>query len=432
LSRFGPRYSYLLLFKSPPLNQFVEKIMNNYKYGGFGGGFNRKNSGKSFGGQYRPRGSNNRSGYRNKPSNLNPMMFVKKAAEIAEDLYVAKNNFSDFSLNDTVKNNIKARGFDKPTAIQDQAIVPILSGKDLVGIANTGTGKTAAFLLPLITKVSKDKFQKVLIITPTRELAAQIQDEFRIFAAQMRVYSTLCIGGASIGNQAGQLSRRPDFVIGTPGRIKDLQNRRILNLSQFNNVVLDEVDRMLDMGFVKDIREIISFLPQNRQSLFFSATIPEKVRPVMESFLKDPITISVKTGTTAQNVDQDIIKTRGKDKVEILHQLLLKEEFKKVLVFGRTKWGINKLEKSLQEKGLRAASIHGNKNQNQRQKALKMLKDNQVKILLATDVASRGIDVENITHVINFDTPQTYDDYVHRIGRTGRAGKKGVALTFVD
>ena len=152
----------------------------------------------------------------------------------------------------------------------------------------------------------------------------------------------------------------------------------------------------------------------------------------MESFLKDPITISVKTGTTAQNVDQDIIKTRGKDKVEILHQLLLKEEFKKVLVFGRTKWGINKLEKSLQEKGLRAASIHGNKNQNQRQKALKMLKDNQVKILLATDVASRGIDVENITHVINFDTPQTYDDYVHRIGRTGRAGKKGVALTFVD
>jgi ATP-dependent RNA helicase RhlE len=351
---------------------------------------------------------------------------------MAEAPYVSKNNFSDFALNDTIKNNVKARGFTTPTAIQDQAITPILEGKDLVGIANTGTGKTAAFLLPLITKASKDRFQKVLIVTPTRELAAQIQDEFKIFSAQLGVYSTLCIGGMPIGAQRHQLSRQPNFVIGTPGRIKDLNERRMLNLNHFNNVVLDEVDRMLDMGFVKDIRQIISFLPQKRQSLFFSATVPAEIKSIMEGFLTNPITVSVKTGTTAQNVDQDIIKTRGKDKVEILQQLLSKEEFKKVLVFGRTKWGVNKLEKSLLVKGFRAAAIHGNKSQSQRQKALRMLKDNQIKILLATDVASRGIDVENITHVINFDVPQTYDDYVHRIGRTGRAGKKGVALTFID
>jgi len=363
---------------------------------------------------------------------LNPLMFVKKADDVLETPYMSKNSFSDFSLDETVKKNVLVRGFDKPTAIQDQAILPILKGKDLVGIANTGTGKTAAFLLPLITKVARDRSQKILIVTPTRELAVQIQDEFKLFSLGMGIFSTLCIGGASLNVQARDLFRRPNFVIGTPGRIKDLEGRRLLNLSHYENVVLDEVDRMLDMGFIHDVRHIVSLLPKNRQSLFFSATIPGETKVVMQSFLTDPVTVSVKTGATAPNVDQDIIRTRGKNKLEILHDLLIKEEFRKVLVFGRTKWGVNKLEANLTRRGFKAAAIHGNKSQGQRLRALKMLKNNEVQVLLATDVASRGIDIENVTHVINYDVPGSYDDYVHRIGRTGRAEKKGIALTFVD
>jgi len=359
-------------------------------------------------------------------------MFVKRAVDVIEKPYVPVHSFSDFPLDEPVKKNVRAQGFDKPTAIQDQAILPILEGRDLVGIANTGTGKTAAFLLPLITKVAKDRNQKVLIVTPTRELAAQIQDELRRFSAGMRIFSTLCIGGTSLNAQARGLSRHPNFVIGTPGRLKDLEGRRILYLSQYENIVLDEVDRMLDMGFIHDIQHIVLLLPKDRQSLFFSATLPKKTAAVMKNFLVNPVTVSVKTGTTPQNVDQDIIRVGGRNKLEILHQLLIKEEFKKVLVFGRTKWGVNKLETSLTKRGFRAAAIHGNKSQGQRSRALRMLKNNEVQVLLATDVASRGLDIDDVTHVINYDAPRTYSDYVHRIGRTGRVGKKGVALTFVD
>jgi len=377
-------------------------------------------------------GFRGRGRFRNPGLDLNPLMFVRKAEGMVEIQYVPTNSFSDFPLDEMVQKNVLRRGFSSPTAIQDQAILPMLKGRDLVGIADTGTGKTAAFLLPLITKVAKDRNQKVLIITPTRELAAQIQDEFKRFSAGMNMYSTLCIGGASINVQFRELERRPNFVIGTPGRIKDLENRRRLNLRQYQNVVLDEVDRMLDMGFINDIKEIVSLLPQDRQSLFFSATLPDKIKAVMQSFLVNPVMVQVKTGTTAQNVDQDIIRTRGRDKVEILHQLLVKQEFSKVLVFGRTKWGVNKLEINLVRRGFKIASIHGNKSQGQRTRALKQLKNDEVQVLLATDVASRGIDVQDITHVINYDVPESYDDYVHRIGRTGRAGKKGVALTFID
>ncbi|MDP4011520.1 MAG: DEAD/DEAH box helicase [Candidatus Roizmanbacteria bacterium] len=387
----------------------------------------RGNNNRFNGGGGRRYGNNNSRG-----ASLNPLMFVKRASDIQETPYVSQNSFADFPFDTMVQKNIQTRGYDRPTAIQDQAMTSILNGKDLVGIANTGTGKTAAFLLPLLTKVAKDRNQKVLIVTPTRELAVQIQDEFILFSRSMGIFSTLCIGGASINIQARQLSRRPNFVIGTPGRLMDLEKRRILNLTQFNNVVLDEVDRMLDMGFINDIRHIVSFLPKIRQSLFFSATLPEATKAVMRTFLTDPVMVSVKTGETAQNVDQDIVQTRGRDKIDVLHDLLIKAEFQKVLVFGRTKYGVNKLEKSLLQRGFKAAAIHGNKTQAQRQRSLNMLKNNEVQILLATDVASRGLDIENVTHVINFNAPESYEDYVHRIGRTGRAGKKGVALTFVD
>ena len=386
---------------------------------------------KSFG-QSRPNRFGGKNKYSNKGSYINPLMFVKRALDEADVPYIPEHAFADFPLDKVVLNNIHSHGFDKPTAIQDQAMLPVLEGKDLVGIANTGTGKTAVFLLPMLTKVARDRSQRVLIVTPTRELAALIQDEFNLFSKSMGIYSTLCIGGASLSTQARQLSRQPNFVIGTPGRIMDLQKRRKLNLTQYTNVVLDEVDRMLDMGFINDIKHIISFLSKQRQSLFFSATLPEETKLVMQAFLRDPVIVSVKTGTTAKNVDQDIIKTRGKDKLEILHDLLNKEEFRRVLVFGRTKWGVNKLETNLIKRGFKAVAIHGNKSQSQRLRAINKLKNNEVQVLLATDVASRGIDIDDITHVINYDVPGTYDDYVHRIGRTGRAGKKGVALTFVD
>jgi len=394
-------------------------------------GFRGRNR-RSFGKHRSNRSGGQKSRYRSRGASLNPLMFVKRAVDVVETPYVPVNSFSDFPLDETVKKNILTRGFDKPTAIQDQAILPILKGRDLVGLANTGTGKTAAFLLPLITKVSKDRNQRVLIVAPTRELAVQIQDEFKLFSLGMGVFSTLCIGGASLNIQARELSRWPSFVIGTPGRIKDLEGRRILHLGHYRNVVLDEVDRMLDMGFIHDIRHLISFLPKSRQSLFFSATIPKATKVVMQSFLSNPVIVSVKTGETPQNVDQDIIQTRGKNKLEILHELLIREEFRKVLVFGRTKWGVNKLEASLIKRGFKAVAIHGNKKQGQRLRALKMLRNNEVQVLLATDVASRGLDIDDVTHVINYDVPRTYNDYVHRIGRTGRAGKKGIALTFID
>jgi ATP-dependent RNA helicase RhlE len=402
--------------------------MKNFKRGR-SGGFRESN--RSFS-RYQPKRSSSRIRYRSKDTSLNPLAFVNRAVDVVEDSYEPVNSFLDFPLDKTVKNNIRAHGFSEPTAIQDKAMFPILEGRDLVGIANTGTGKTAAFLLPLITKVSKDRRQKVLIVTPTRELAAQIRDEFEIFSSGLRVFSVLCIGGSPLNNQAHGLSRQPNFVIGTPGRIKDLAKRRILNLNSFGNIVLDEVDRMLDLGFINDIQNIISFLPKSRQSLFFSATVPKETKVVMQSFLVDPVTVSVKTGVTPRNVDQDIIRTRGRNKIEILYKLLIKEEFKKVLIFGRTKRGVNKLEEKLKTRGFKVVAIHSNKSQGQRSRALKMLKNNEASIMVATDVASRGIDINDLTHVINYDTPGTYNDYVHRIGRTGRVGKKGVALTFVD
>lgn len=361
------------------------------------------------------------------------MMFVNKAQpeEIQEE-FVPVHKFCEFNVHQMIHQNISAKGYATPTPIQDVTIPALLEGRDVVGIANTGTGKTAAFLIPLINKVFNNKNQKVLIVAPTRELAVQIQDELTQFAKHMNIFSVLCIGGVSIGGQIGGLSRQHNFVVGTPGRLKDLERQRKLNFNHFASVVLDEVDRMLDMGFITDVRYIVSKLPRNRQSLFFSATLPDNAASIMREFLNDPVVFTTKTQPTSVNIDQDIIKLNGRDKVQVLDELLLNREFEKVLVFGRTKWGMEKLAKTLTEKGVAVASIHGNKTQNQRQKAIEMFKSSRVQVLVATDIASRGLDIDNVTHVINYDLPQSYEDYIHRIGRTGRANKKGFALTFVD
>ena len=302
----------------------------------------------------------------------------------------------------------------------------------MVGIANTGTGKTAAFLIPLINKVLLNRHEKVLILAPTRELAIQIDDQFRILSQGLSLYSTVCIGGASISYQMRGLYRNPNFVIATPGRLIDLHERTAIKLHTFTTIVLDEVDRMLDMGFVPDIRKIISFLPEQRHSLFFSATMQPVIEDIMRTFSRDPVMISVKKAHTSANIQQKVMKVLGKDKTEMLHDLLNQTGFEKVLIFGRTKHGVDRLARSLQERGFQVASIHGDKTQFQRKRAIDIFKQNQVKVLLATDVAARGLDIDNVTHVINYDMPQSQEDYIHRIGRTGRADAKGIAITFVD
>lgn len=347
--------------------------------------------------------------------------------------YVPQNKFEDFPISGDLKKNIAKKQYSLPTPIQDKAIGVILTGADIIGIANTGTGKTAAFLIPLIEKILKNRNEKVLIVTPTRELAVQIYDELYDFAAGLGIYAALTIGGTGLGRQTQELAKNPNFVIGTPGRIKDLVGQRYLDLSQFTNVVLDEVDRMVDIGFIRDIKYLISLLPSKRQSLFFSATVSPQVREIIETFVKNPITISVKETDTVENIKQDIVKVTGNEqKIEKLHDLLIQKDFNKVLIFGRTKWGVQRLGKELSIRGFKAGVIHGNKSQSQRQKTLDLFKANQIRILLATDVASRGLDIEDVSHVINYDMPNSYDDYIHRIGRTGRANKRGTALTFVS
>jgi len=348
--------------------------------------------------------------------------------------HVLQHQFADFQIDPRLKNNIKQKGYLTPTPIQDQAIPPGLQGKDVIGLANTGTGKTAAFLIPLLNKMLGNRLQKALILAPTRELALQIQEELRDFSKGFNFNSILCIGGSNIMFQIRMLRNPHNFIIGTPGRILDLIDRRLLHLEHFKNVVLDEADRMVDMGFINDIRTILGKLPKERQSFFFTATLDNKVEDLIRQFLINPVKISVKMRDTAANVDQDVIRVPqdSKAKLRILIEHLVKPGFDKVLVFGRTKHGVEKVAKALLEAGIKSDSIHGNKSQNYRQKALIRFKKGDVRVLVATDVAARGLDINGVSHVINFDIPATYDDYVHRIGRTGRMDRKGIALTFVS
>ena len=393
-------------------------------------------------GGFRPGGS--RGGFGSRPKHvqrgpmvgqfIHPSKFVNKAV-ITETVehFVPEHKFEDFAIDATLKLRITGKGYTCPTPIQDKCIPHILKGQDIVGIANTGTGKTAAFLIPLINKVLQNPTkEQVLIIVPTRELAIQIDQEFKEFSRGMKMFSVCCVGGMSIGKQIQALKYYNNFIIGTPGRLKDLIDRKMIKPATFRTIVLDEADRMLDMGFVADMRFVMSLMPKDRHTLFFSATITSDVERLIKEFLKEPVRISVKTGETARNVDQDVVKVAlGKNKFDVLHELLNQKEFSKVLIFGRTKHGVEKLSQMLLTKGLKAESIHGNKNHGKRQQALRSFKEGTVQVLVATDVAARGLDIPDVTHVINFDVPATYEDYVHRIGRTGRGDKKGKALTFV-
>jgi ATP-dependent RNA helicase RhlE len=390
---------------------------------------NHRGGGRSF-----PQRGGNRFGGGRQIKSFDPSQIVNLPPLISDaGEYVTVHQFSDFNISDAIKRNIEVKGYKIPTPIQDQAIGPILEGRDLIGMANTGTGKTAAFLIPLIEKVLKDRSQQVLIITPTRELATQIRDEFYTFSNGLNIYSALLIGGSNMWRQKEDLRRNPNFVIATPGRLEDHIRSRSINLSYFGSVVLDETDRMVDVGFLQNIRNIISMLPRDRQSLFFSATLDARTAGILKSFVYNPITVSVKTQDITTNIKQEVVRiAMPNTKLEELHKLLIQKEFEKVLIFGRTKFGVQKLSDDLADRGFKAGAIHGNKNQSQRARVLDSFKRDYIQILIATDVASRGLDIPNVSHVINYDLPESYEAYIHRIGRTGRADKKGVALTFVN
>lgn len=393
---------------------------------------NNKNSFRRF--NNKPNFNRSRSPQRRSfAKHINPSMYVKKAQEFQsiEDTQTI-HNFSDFNLNPILQKNILSKGYTKPTLIQDQAITPILEGKDILGIASTGTGKTAAFAIPLINEILKNPQKKVLILAPTRELAMQIKEEFRSFTWNLDVYLAIAIGGAYMGEQIRNIRRGPHIIIGTPGRIKDLAERKVINFAGIDTLVLDEVDRMLDMGFIKDIESIVKKIPYSRQTLFFSATVDKKIEVLIDTFLKNPVKVSIKTQDASSHVEQNIVKVPRNAKEAKLHELLNQNDFKKVLVFGSTKMIVDKLTNSLNTRGFRVDSIHGNKPQNKRQRVIRAFKNNDINIMVATDVAARGLDIADITHVINYDQPNNYQDYIHRIGRTGRGNSKGFALTFIE
>jgi ATP-dependent RNA helicase RhlE len=410
--------------------------------GGFGArsatGFHRASQsrpGRSFGS--RPSGG---FGNRRPPQKrghrgdfIDEKLFVNKAVSKQEDTYVPINTFNDFAFPEKLKENLTQKGFEIPSPIQDQSIPIGLSGKDVIGIAATGTGKTAAFLLPLITKLVEPRNQqRIMVLAPTRELAQQIETEFRDFTKGMKLWSVTCVGGSPILRQIRELDRGVHAVIGTPGRIKDLIERKKIRMEEFGSIVLDEADRMLDMGFIPDMRYILGLMPKQRQTFFFSATISPEIRRLCNDFLVDPVTISLKTRDTASSVEQDVIRVMDKSKkLDVLADILSKPEASKVLIFREMKRSVDELARDLSSRGFKALALHGDMRNRERDRAVKALSSGEAHIVIATDVAARGIDIPDITHVINYDIPQTYDTYIHRIGRTGRGTKTGHALTFI-
>jgi ATP-dependent RNA helicase RhlE len=381
-------------------------------------------------------GNNNRrrGGFVRKPNTIDTRHFINKAVSVEMvEPEAPTNKFADFNFHPTLAANIADRGYEIPTAIQDQTIKPLLSGKDVIGLANTGTGKTAAFVLPIINSVIATKERNAaIIIAPTRELAHQINEEFRLFAKGTKLYSVVCVGGENIHRQKSELRRGVNVIIGTPGRLKDLMQQGELKLGNIKTLVLDEADQMLDMGFLPDMQFIMQALPATRQVVCFSATMTSSIERLLAGIQKNAVIISTAAAVTSQHIDQDVIETRSKeDKVKNLLDLLQQSEYQKVLVFGETKFGVQRLADELSKQGHNTQAIHGNKSQSQRQRALKAFKNTDTSILVATDVAARGLDIPNVHLVVNFDLPQTRETYIHRIGRTGRAGQTGTARTFI-
>ncbi len=405
-----------------------------YSRGGSRGGYSSRGPSRGGFGRGASQGArsfNPKKGFRK--DFIDEKLFINKEAGVTEtDNYTAKHKFTDFGIADTLSANLTAKGLITPSPIQDQSIPVVLKGGDVIGIASTGTGKTAAFLIPLINKLVADPNHKMMVLTPTRELALQVEAEFIAFTRGMKLFSVPCVGGAPIMRQIKELELGVHAVIGTPGRVKDLIERGKINMSYFDSIVLDEADRMLDMGFIDDMRSILGAMPKTKQGLFFSATFSPEIKKLVTDFLKDPVTISVKSRDTAASVMQDVVRVTGDaGKVEALHEILLKPEYSKVLIFREMKRHVDGLADELSKRGFKALALHGDMHNRERERAVKSLETGKVQVVIATDVAARGLDISDISLVVNYDIPNNYETYVHRIGRTGRGTKLGHALTFV-
>src|SRR5690349_13148617 len=348
-------------------------------------------------------------------------------------------SFQDFGLADPISRALKEENYHTPTPIQAQTIPLALTGRDMIGIAQTGTGKTAAFALPILNRILEQRTRpqpktcRALILSPTRELSGQILDSFNAYGRHMRLTAALAIGGVPMGRQVRTLMGGVEILVATPGRLLDLVQGNALRLTGVEFLVLDEADRMLDMGFINDIRKIVAKLPLKRQTLFFSATMPKDIAELAEAMLRDPARVAVTpVASTVERITQRILQVDFATKPAFLTKLLKDEPVNRALVFTRTKHGADKVVKSLEKAGIPASAIHGNKSQNHRERTLAQFRSGEIRTLVATDIAARGIDVDGISHVINFDLPNVPETYVHRIGRTARAGAAGVAISLCD
>ncbi len=345
-------------------------------------------------------------------------------------------NFNQLSLISPIQQALKDTGYTSATEIQHKAIPAILKGNDLLGCAQTGTGKTAAFAIPIIQLLhnnGKRNGIKALVLTPTRELALQIEENFNTYAAHVAINTLAIFGGVPQGKQVSALRKGVDVLVATPGRLMDLMQQKIVDISKIEILVLDEADHMLDIGFINDIKKILLRIPEKRQTLFFSATMPKAIRKFANSILNNAVEVSVTPASSvAQTVDQSVYFVSKNEKAQLLVHILQDKTIPRSLVFTRTKYGADKLVKYLGRTGIGAAAIHGDKSQNARQRALTEFKESKIRVLVATDIAARGIDIDELPHVINFELPNVPETYVHRIGRTGRAGREGVAISFCD
>ena len=347
--------------------------------------------------------------------------------------------FEDLNLHPTLLKAVKDQNYVNPTAIQEQAIPLILKDNDVLGTAQTGTGKTAAFALPILHHLINEKSNnnktkiRALVVTPTRELAIQIGENFTDYAKYNNIKNTVIFGGVKQGTQTNALANGVDVLVATPGRLLDLMGQGFISLNDIGYFVLDEADRMLDMGFINDIKKLLEKLPKNRQSLFFSATMPNSILTLSNTILRNPKKIAVhQVSTTAETIQQSIYYTNKSDKKDLLFHILKNKDINQILVFSRTKHGADRIVRNLQKNNIEAAAIHGDKSQNQRQRALQSFKDYKVRVLVATDIAARGIDIDKLSYVLNYDIPNEPETYVHRIGRCGRAGEKGVSISICE
>ncbi len=369
------------------------------------------------------------------PSTMDPSLLVRKADLKPENSYRSHRHISDLPISKDLKKRLSGKGFQTPTEIQDRTLERLLDGRNLLGIAQTGTGKTGAFLFPIIENLLDHRSASyALVVVPTRELANQVEEEFKSMTRGLGLYSACFIGGTAINRDLHALRRSSHIIIGTPGRLNDLVNRGALKLHSFQVLVLDEFDRMLDMGFIHDVNRIISKMSARKQTMLFSATHNRSQQSIIDQILKDPVTVKVSSGDRpAEQIEQDVIKFGSTEqKFRVLMDLLNQKEYEKVLLFEETRHRVQRLAQKLSRAGIPVDQIHGDKSQNARQRALNDFKQGKVRVLVATDVASRGLDISDVSHVINYQVPRTHDSYIHRIGRTGRAGKSGKALTFVE